>query len=54
MTNEEQMELYGITEEKRVVYLYKTFKYDKLTDAVKYAKIDAIVMKNTSKAENAF
>lgn len=51
MTHEEEMEKYGITTEKRVVYLYKTYKYDKLTDAVKYAKVDAIVMKNTNKVE---
>lgn len=51
MTDKEQMEKYGITSEKRIVYLYKTYKYDRLTDAVKSAKVDAIVMKNTSKAE---
>jgi hypothetical protein len=51
MTNEEEMEKYGITTEKRVVYLYKSYQYDRLTDAVKYAKVDAVVMKNTNKAK---
>ncbi len=54
MTNEEQMDAYGITAEERVVYLYKNYKYDKLSEAIKYAKIDALVMEKTKKPENSF
>lgn len=46
MTEEENklMEIYGITTEAKTVYLYDKYKYDKLSDAVQYAKIN---MKNS-------
>ena len=48
--NKELMNIYGITTEAKVVYLYKQHKYDNLSDAVSYAKID---MKN-SRLKEAF
>lgn len=43
MTEEENelMKRYGITLEQRSVYLYKSYKYSHLKDAVNYAKIEA-------------
>jgi hypothetical protein len=43
MTEEENelMKRYGITLEQRSVYLYKSYKYAHLKDAVNYAKIEA-------------
>ena len=38
--SEEELTLmtqYGITEEKKSVYFYQGYKYDKLSDAIKYA-----------------
>ena len=32
---------HGITARTRHVFLYKEFKYDRLEDAVRYAKLDA-------------
>jgi hypothetical protein len=41
MTEEEKlMEQYGITCERKTMYWYKGYKYEKLTDALNYAKID--------------
>jgi hypothetical protein len=44
MTEEDQklMEMYEITFEKKTVYyfFYKGYKYEKLSDALNYAKID--------------
>ena len=41
MTEEEVklMERYGITCEQKTVYYYKGYKYERLDDALKYAKI---------------
>lgn len=36
-----EMEVHGITCETRHTYFYKDFKYDRLDDAIRYAKIDA-------------
>ena len=35
----ELMKIYGITAETKTVYFYDKYKYDKLSDAVQYAKI---------------
>ena len=35
----ELIKIYGITAEKKAVYLHDKYKYDKLSDAVQYAKI---------------
>ena len=38
--SEEEMKLmtqHGITQEKKSVYFYQGYKYDKLSDAIKYA-----------------
>ena len=38
--SEEELKLmtqYGITQEKKSVYFYQGYKYDKLSDAIKYA-----------------
>ena len=32
---------YGITSSPKTVYFYKEFRYDRLSDALGYAKIDA-------------
>jgi len=34
------MQLYAITSEEKTVYRYMDFKYDKLDDALVFAKID--------------
>lgn len=41
MTEEDKklMQKYGITCEQRTVYFWKTYKYEKLDDAVNYAKL---------------
>lgn len=39
-TDQELMTDYGITSEQTFVYRYKEHKYNKLSDAVKYAKSD--------------
>ena len=41
MTEEEKepMERYGITVEQKSVYFYKGYKYDRLNDALNYAKM---------------
>jgi len=41
MTEEEKelMERYGITYEQNTVYYYMGYKYDRLQDALKYAKL---------------
>lgn len=39
--NSKIMDDHGITSETRNVYHYKEFKYERLADAVGYAKIDA-------------
>ena len=36
------MAKYGITYERKTVYCYKTHKYDKLEDALKYAKVEEL------------
>ncbi len=43
MTQEDQqnMDAHGITEESKTVYHYKGFKYDRLNDSVRYARVDA-------------
>ena len=35
------MEQYDITSQQKTVYLYKGYKYDRLKDAINFAKIDA-------------
>ncbi len=40
-SSEEEQKLmaeYGITHEKKSVYLYRGHKYDKLSDAIRYAR----------------
>ena len=32
---------YGITSSPKTVYFYKDFRYDRLSDALTYAKLDA-------------
>ncbi len=44
----ELMKFYGITTELKTVYLYDNYKYDNLSDAVKYAK----VIDNNSHSKN--
>ena len=42
--NEEEkklVRLYGITLERKIVYRYQGYKYEHLSDALSYAKIDA-------------
>ena len=41
MTDEDTklMETYGITVETKMVYHFDGYKYDRLSDAVKYAKV---------------
>lgn len=39
--NSKTMDDHGITSETRNVYHYKEFRYERLADAVRYAKIDA-------------
>ena len=43
MTEEEKelMQRFGITVEQKSVYTYKGHKYERLKDALNYAKIDA-------------
>jgi hypothetical protein len=43
MTEEEKelMKRYDITVEQKSVYTYKDYKYDRLKDALNYAKVDA-------------
>jgi hypothetical protein len=44
MTKEEekqQMDLYGITTEQKTVFHYRGYRYDHLTDALNYARIDS-------------
>lgn len=40
MTNEEKhaMERYGITSEEKTIFYFEGYKYDRLSDAVNYAK----------------
>jgi hypothetical protein len=38
--NEELMKQYGISVEETKTYLYNGYKYDKLENAIDYAKID--------------
>ena len=42
MTDQETdlMERYGITSELRTVFVYKTYKYGRLEDALNYARLD--------------
>lgn len=43
--NESEMrmvELYGIRSEHKTVYFYNGHKYDKLKDAINYAKLEAL------------
>jgi hypothetical protein len=41
MTEEEKdMKRFGITVEQKSVYTYKSYKYERLKDAVNYAKIE--------------
>jgi hypothetical protein len=44
MTEEENklMEQHGITCERRTVYFYKGYKYEKLNDALSYANIETV------------
>lgn len=37
----EQMARFGITTEQRAVYRYRSHRYERLTDALAYAAIDA-------------
>ena len=37
----ELMTLYGITEEHKSVFTYKSYKYSRLDDALNYAKLEA-------------
>lgn len=37
----ELMQRYGIIVEQKSVYFYKGYKYDRLNDALNYAKMDA-------------
>ncbi len=43
MTKQDQqdMDAHGITEQSKTVYHYKGFKYDRLDEAVRYARVDA-------------
>jgi len=43
MTEEEkqQLDLYGITMEEKTVFHYRSYTYDRLTDALNYARIDS-------------
>jgi len=36
------MAKYGITYEQKTVYCYRTHKYDKLEDAIKYAEVEEL------------
>ncbi len=38
--DEALMMRHGITDEKKVIYSYKSFRYDNLNDAVRYAELD--------------
>jgi hypothetical protein len=38
--DKQTMETHGITHASRDIYFYKNYKYDRLDDAVHYAKID--------------
>jgi hypothetical protein len=41
---EEELKLmtqYGITHEQKSVYFYQGYKYDKLTDAIRYARVSS-------------
>ena len=48
--SEEEQKLmvqYGITHEKKSVYFYQGHKYDKLSDAIRYAR-DSLARKQTT------
>lgn len=51
MTEEEslQMQEYGITEHKKSVFTYGSYKYDNLKDAVNYAKIERVRAESSPK-----
>ena len=38
--DKQAMETHGITSESKDVYYFKNFRYDRLADAVRYAKVD--------------
>ncbi len=42
------MEKYGITYEQRTVFFWKDHKYERLADAVNYAKLASAKMKSAS------
>jgi hypothetical protein len=49
--NEEEKELmerYGITVEQKTVYSYKGYRYERLKDALNYAKVDAGAARKSS------
>lgn len=39
--DKQTMDAHGITHESKSVYHYKGFRYERLTDAIRYAEIDA-------------
>ena len=41
-TEKRMVELYGIRPEHKTVYFYNGHKYDKLKDAINYAKLEAL------------
>ena len=50
MTEEDKkaMAKYGITHEQRTVFFWKDYKYERLADAVNYAKVASAKTKSTS------
>mgnify|MGYP001828355725 FL=1 len=42
------MEKYGITYEQRTMFFWKDYKYERLADAVSYAKLASAKMKTES------
>ena len=50
MTEEDKkaMAKYGITHEQRTVFFWKDYKYERLADAVNYAKAASAKTKSTS------
>lgn len=44
------MEKYGITHEQRTVFFWKDYKYERLVDAVNYAKLASVKTKSVSYA----